>query len=95
MVISIKNKALKLPEKITSRLAIMVKNLMFLKAQITASVKNKQARVLKSKYDRYSLSMGTKKQVIIAAKAAMQKTVFFFINLIADIKFSFKIHYLP
>ena len=81
MNISIKYKLLRLPENNTSLRATIVKNLMFLNAQITASVKNKQAKVFQSKYVRYSLSGGTKKLVAIAAIAATQNTVFFFINL--------------
>ena len=69
------------PAKVTSFRAKIVKNLMFLKAHITARVKNKQERVFKSKYPRYSLSGGTKNPVTIAASAAIQNTRFFFTNL--------------
>ena len=85
MKISIKNKPLTVPESKTIFRATMVKNLMFLSAQTTARVKNKQDKVLKSKYEKYSLSGGTKKQVISAATAAIHKTVFFFMNFIAAI----------
>ena len=70
----------KFPDNFTSFLARIVKKSIFLNAQTTANVKNRQERVLKSKYPTYSLSGGTKKQVIKAATAAMQKTTFFFIN---------------
>ena len=49
MIISNKNSERKFPDKLTSFLAKMVKNLIFLKAQTTANVKNKQESVLKSK----------------------------------------------
>ena len=54
---------------------------MFLKAHTTANVKNRQERVLKSKYSKYAWSGGTRKQVTVAARKATQKMVFFFINL--------------
>ena len=87
MVISIKKSVRKLPVIKTKRLAKMVKNLMFLKAQITASVKNKQASVFQSKYVRYCKSGGTIIEVAIAANAAIQKTVCFFINFISFIRY--------
>ena len=49
MIISNKNSERKFPDKLTSFLAKMVKNLIFLNAQTTANVKNKQESVLKSK----------------------------------------------
>ena len=79
--ISIINRLLRLPVIRTSFLARIVKNFIFLRAQTTAKVKNRQARVLQSKYDRYSLSKGTKMQVIKAANTAIENTVFFLINL--------------
>ena len=81
MQIRVMNKVLKFPVIKTIRLARIVKNLIFLKAQTTARVRNKQTSVFQSKYDKYSLSGGTKKQVARATKTATQKTVFFFINL--------------
>ena len=74
------NKVRKLPAKNTSRLDKIVKNLIFLNAQTTAKVKNKQDNVLKSKYSKYSLSGKTKKLVTIANNAAIQKTIFFLIK---------------
>ena len=85
MFISNKNNERKLPARVTSFLARMVKNFMFLNAQTTASVKNRQERVFQSKYPKYSLSGGTKKQVAKAAIAAIKTTTFFFINLNAFI----------
>jgi hypothetical protein len=81
MVMSRRKSERILPAKVTSFRAKIVKNLMLRRAQITASVKKRQDKVLRSKYPKYSLSGGTKKQVTIAADAAMQKTRFFFINL--------------
>ena len=80
MQIRVINKVLRLPVIKTIRLARIVKNLMFLNAHTTAKVRNKQTSVFQSKYDKYSLSGGTKKQVARAARTATQKTVFFFIN---------------
>ena len=71
------------PAKVTSFLASIVKNLILRRAHITAKVRKRQERVLRSKYPKYSISGGTKKQVIIATNAAMQKTVFFFMNFSA------------
>ena len=81
IIISNKKSERKFPASPTSLRARMVKNLIFLSAQTTAKVKNRQERVLKSKYPKYCLSGGTKKQVIKAAIADMQKTAFFFTNL--------------
>ena len=81
MTISIKKSERKFPERVTSLRARMVKNLIFLSAQTTANVKNRQERVFRSKYPKYCLSGGTKNAVIKAANAAMQNTIFFFINL--------------
>ena len=80
IIISNKNNERRLPVKLTSFLASIVKNLIFLRAHTTANVKNKQERVFQSKYPKYSASGGTKKQVTIAANAAIQNTAFFFIN---------------
>ena len=49
MIISIKNNPRRLPVNKTSFRSIIVKNLMFLNAQITAKVRNKQANVVQSK----------------------------------------------
>ena len=54
------------------------KNLMFLNAATTARVQNRQARVSRSKYPRYSLSTGTKKQVMPAAASATMSTTLLF-----------------
>ena len=81
IVISSRKRERRFPVIFTSLRARMVKNLIFRKAQTTAKVKNKHERVFQSKYSQYALSGGTKKQVIKAAKAAMQKTAFLFINL--------------
>ena len=56
---------------------------MFFRAQTTARTQKRQVRVLKSKYDIYSLSGLTKYEVIRAAIIAIHKTAFRFINLIA------------
>ena len=81
MTISNRKSERRLPAKFTSLRASIVKNIIFLSAHTTAKVKNRQDSVFQSKYSKYALSGGTKKQVIIAAKAAMQKTAFFFTNL--------------
>ena len=75
---SIKNKPLRLPVIKTSFLAKIVKNFMFLRAQTTARVRNKQTSVFTSKYPKYCASGGTIKQVTTASRAAIQKTKFFF-----------------
>lgn len=49
MIIRSKNKERRLPASVTSFLARIVKNLIFLRAQTTAKVKKRQERVLKSK----------------------------------------------
>ena len=49
MIIRKRNSERRFPAKPTSFLARIVKNLMFLNAQITASVKNRQERVIQSK----------------------------------------------
>ena len=49
IVISSKNKERRFPVVITSFRARMVKNLIFLNAQITANVRNRQERVFQSK----------------------------------------------
>lgn len=49
MIISKINNERRFPVIVTNLRARMVKNLMFLNAQITASVKNKQERVFQSK----------------------------------------------
>ena len=54
---------------------------MFLRAHTTASVPKRQDSVLRSKYERYSLSGGTKNIVIIAATAAIDITGFFLMKL--------------
>ena len=60
---------------------------MFLKAHTTAKTQKRQVRVLKSKYSRYSLSGGTRKDVIRAHNAATSITAFVFAK---DIIFSIK-----
>ena len=95
MQIRVMNKVLKFPVIKTIRLARIVKNLMFLKAQTTARVRNKQTSVFQSKYDKYSLSGGTKKQVARATKTATQKTVFFFINLTIGISILLRVYQTP
>lgn len=56
--------------------------MIFFRAQTTARTQNRQESVLKSKYPIYSLSIGTKKQVMSARINAIVITVFRFINLI-------------
>ena len=87
IIISKTNSERRLPARSTSFRERMVKNLMFLKAQITAKVRNKQESVFQSKYSRYALSGGTKKHETTAASAAMQKTTFFFKNLMSFLDF--------
>ena len=71
---------LKLPVRDTIFSARIVKNLIFFKAQITASVANKQERVFRSKYPAYVSSGGTMIDVISAAAKAMQRTALVFIK---------------
>ena len=54
IIISNKNNERRFPAKPTSFRAKIVKNLMFLNAHTTANVKNRQERVLKSKYSKYA-----------------------------------------
>ena len=49
IIMSKRNSDRRFPAKLTSFRARIVKNLMFLKAQTTAKVKNRHERVLKSK----------------------------------------------
>ena len=76
------------PNFLTIFLASMKKKLTFLSAHTTASTQKRQVSVLKSKYPRYSLSMGTKNMVISIANRAITNTVFLFINLITCLKTS-------
>ena len=57
--------------------AKIVKNLIFLNAHITASVQKRHVMVFKLKYSGYCASGGMIIEVIIAATAAIQRTVFF------------------
>ena len=57
------------------------KKLIFFSAHTTARTQNKQVKVLKSKYPKYSLSIGTIKLVITAAIIAIVITRFFFKNV--------------
>ena len=66
-----------LPVRATILLAVIVKNLIFLSAQITAKVQKRQVSVLKSKYSKYCASGLTIKHEMIARIAAITRTIFF------------------
>ena len=72
-----------LPVRVTIFFAVIVKNRIFLSAQITASVQKRHERVLKSKYPRYFASGLTAKQEAKAKVAAITRTIFFDAKLMA------------